>query len=235
MGRWTLAIAILLLWTGTACAQVGVTSLKGAPFSAEVVTQTDRVLQDGNHVRQTTHGKVFRDSEGRTRQETPFQRYGEENHYVSINDPVEQVFISFMMSGEKTASIHHMTPRSAAPPAQVDKSDAKPANSKASTEEEGPCPVLPPVDQLGTKVIEGVAVVGTRQTDTIPADKIGNEKPIVSVNDSWYSDELHEVVLWESDDPQYGHRTMKLVNIQRSEPDRALFQVPADYTVKDMN
>jgi len=43
--------------------------VKGAPFSADVVTETTQTLPDGNHIRQTARAKLYRDSEGRERNE----------------------------------------------------------------------------------------------------------------------------------------------------------------------
>jgi hypothetical protein len=86
-------------------------------------------------------------------------------------------------------------------------------------------------ESLGTQTIEGVAAEGTRVTFTIPAGKIGNDRPIVTVNERWYSPELQTVVLSKNSDPRIGETTYRLTNINRSEPDPSLFQVPADYTV----
>src|SRR5262245_7316473 len=88
-------------------------------------------------------------------------------------------------------------------------------------------------ESLGTQTIEGVAAEGTRVTFTIPAGKIGNERPIVTVNERWYSPELQTVVLSKNSDPRMGETTYRLTNIVRSEPDPSLFQVPSDYTVNE--
>ena len=64
---------------------------------------------------------------------------------------------------------------------------------------------------------------------------MGNEQPIVSVTDSWYSRELQIVVLNETDDGQSGHNSMKLVDIVRADPNSQLFLIPQDYTVKEHN
>ncbi len=74
---------------------------------------------------------------------------------------------------------------------------------------------------------------GTRTTRTIDAGSMGNDKPIISVTETWFSPELKMTVLTVTDDGQSGHSTMKLVNITRAEPIAQLFQVPSDYTVKD--
>jgi hypothetical protein len=41
------------------------------------------------------------------------------------------------------------------------------------------------------------------------------------------------MVLTRSHDPRSGETVYRLTNINRSEPARALFEVPADYTVRD--
>src|SRR4051794_21116389 len=43
--------------------------VKNAPYSAEIVTESTQTLPDGNHIRQTSSVKVYRDGEGRTRRE----------------------------------------------------------------------------------------------------------------------------------------------------------------------
>ncbi len=88
-------------------------------------------------------------------------------------------------------------------------------------------------ESLGTQVVEGVLAEGTRVTFTIAAGKIGNERPIVTVNERWYSPELQAVVMSKNSDPRMGETTYRLTNIIRSEPDPGLFQVPADYTVRE--
>ena len=55
-------------------------AVKGAPYSGEEVNETNHVLADGTRIHRETHAMVYRDSEGRTRRETP------EN--IIINDPV---------------------------------------------------------------------------------------------------------------------------------------------------
>ena len=57
-------------------------------------------------------------------------------------------------------------------------------------------------------------------------------KPIVVVTERWYSSDLQTVVLSKRDDPRTGQTIFQLTNIQRGEPDAALFQVPSDYAVQ---
>jgi hypothetical protein len=43
--------------------------IKGAPYSADVVVESAQTLADGNHISHQETGRVYRDSEGRTRRE----------------------------------------------------------------------------------------------------------------------------------------------------------------------
>jgi hypothetical protein len=98
--------------------------------------------------------------------------------------------------------------------------------------------VLPPdgdknvqKESLGTQMIEGVQAEGTRTTMTIPAGAIGNDLPIKIVSERWYSPELQTVVMSKHSDPRMGDTVYRLTGINRSEPARALFEAPSDYTV----
>ena len=88
-------------------------------------------------------------------------------------------------------------------------------------------------EQLGQKMIEGVQADGTRTTTIIPAGAIGNEQPIKVVAEQWFSPDLQVLVATHHSDPRSGETVYRLVNIVRGEQDRALFEVPADYTIKD--
>lgn len=88
-------------------------------------------------------------------------------------------------------------------------------------------------ESLGQQMIEGVLCEGKRTTLTIAADTIGNDLPINIVSEEWYSPELQVLVLTKRSDPRSGETIYRLTNINRTEPARALFELPTDYTVQD--
>jgi hypothetical protein len=90
------------------------------------------------------------------------------------------------------------------------------------------------MENLDSREIEGIPVTGTRFTNITEAGEAGNDKPIVSTVESWYSTDLKLTLLLVNEDPRYGKTTDKLVNIQRNEPALAVFQIPDGYTVKDV-
>jgi hypothetical protein len=93
-----------------------------------------------------------------------------------------------------------------------------------------PAPVR---EDLGSQTIEGVKAEGTRSTVTIPAGKVGNDKPLAIVSERWVSSELGLTVLSRHSDPRLGTTTYRLTGIDRREPPAALFETPAGYTVEE--
>ena len=74
--------------------------VKGAPYSADSVTETIQTLSDGNRIVNTMTSTVYRDSEGRTRREQTLKGLGplgageEPLQMIFINDPVAGVTYS---------------------------------------------------------------------------------------------------------------------------------------------
>lgn len=88
-------------------------------------------------------------------------------------------------------------------------------------------------EDLGSQVVEGVTANGTRSTTVIPAGAVGNEQPITILSEQWFSPDLEMLVMTKHSDPRVGDTTYRLTNITRAEPDRSLFQVPPDYSVRE--
>ena len=87
-------------------------------------------------------------------------------------------------------------------------------------------------EDLGKQVLEGVLARGTRETITIPAGTVGNERPIEIRSETWYSDELEAIVLSKTSDPRFGETSYRLVNVVRAEPAPDLFAVPQGYEMQ---
>ena len=88
-------------------------------------------------------------------------------------------------------------------------------------------------ERLGKQMVEGVECGGDRVVTTMPAGAIGNERPIETVNETWYSPELQMTILSKRSDPRFGESTYRVTNIVRSEPEATLFQIPSEYTIID--
>lgn len=88
-------------------------------------------------------------------------------------------------------------------------------------------------ETLPDQVIEGLTVHGKRITSTVPAGAMGNDQPIVTTTETWYSPDLQMMVLTKRSDPRVGDTMTALTGISRTEPAATLFQLPAGYTVKE--
>lgn len=86
-------------------------------------------------------------------------------------------------------------------------------------------------EALGQKMVEGVLAEGKRVTTTLPAGTIGNQQPIVAINEQWFSAELEILVMTRHSDPRSGETSYAVTSIVRGEPDAGLFDVPADYQI----
>jgi hypothetical protein len=88
-------------------------------------------------------------------------------------------------------------------------------------------------DSLGPKELEGLEVEGTKFTRTIPAGAFGSPKPIIIVEERWYSPELQTMILIKHSDPRFRRRFCRVTNISRTEPSAQLFVVSSEYKTKN--
>jgi hypothetical protein len=193
----------------------------GEPYSATVTNTTVRTLADGNIIQRTTTGTVARDAQGRTSStETITGMFGQAGTktITFLSDPVAG-YVYTLSAETKTAMRRAMhTANSSGMRAER---ESKPADPNVVTADKG------------TQTINGVSAEGKLVTHTIPAGQMGNEKPIVSTSEIWYSPELQVVISSTRIDPREGKSTFALTDIKRTEPATDLFQVPSDYTIKD--
>lgn len=234
--------------------------VKGAPYSAQAVTETTRTLSDGNHIKNKTTSSIYRDSEGRTRRDQelgavgPWAVPGEPQQTIFINDPVAGA--NYVLD-PRTHIARKMPPlRIGLAPneAPFGAPGGAPKVSIRVEKDVFTAPAPPPpgdglpmqefhvmagpqkgsTESLGKQTIEGVVAEGTRTTVTIPAGEVGNEQPIQITWEKWYSPELQTVVMSKHNDPFVGETVYRLTNIIRGEPARTLFEVPGDYTIKEI-
>ncbi len=88
-------------------------------------------------------------------------------------------------------------------------------------------------EPLGTQVLEGLVAEGIRNTSTLEAGAIGNDRPINIVSERWMSGDLKTVMLTKHSDPRSGEEVFRLTNVNRGNPDASLFQLPSGYTLAE--
>ncbi len=221
--------------------------VKNAPYSAEIVTETTQTLTDGNHIRQSSTAKVYRDTEGRTRREQSLNALGglapSSNlpQVVFINDPVAGFNYALNPQNRTATKSAWARPgrggqaQSANQPmARLRQQSAERSAASAGRWGRGAAARQNiKTESLGRQTIEGVPADGTRTTMTIAAGQWGNEQPIQIVTERWYSPDLQTVVLSKRTDPRMGETISRVTNISRAEPPSSLFEPPADYKVAE--
>jgi len=240
--------------------------VKGAPYSAQAVTETTQTLSDGNRIVNTSTATLYRDGEGRTRREQTLKAVGnvasgEPMQIININDPVAGVSYSLdpsthvarknqsfrfertpmpdgaVAGGVSGSMTFKVTTTPGAEPKVAagggDQFFMKREDSQGAFFKQDAAGKNFVKESLGKQSIEGVDAEGTRTTITIPAGTIGNERPIEIVDERWYSPSLQTVVMTRHSDPRSGEVVYRLTNIDRNEPAHSLFEVPADYQLKE--
>lgn len=216
-------------------------ALKNQPYEARATTEIKQTLADGSHTIQISTSTIARDSDGRT---VRIQKLSNGITATTISDPIAKTHTDYtsdakvahvmtlpteLPSGATVAIAGGFSGSNAGSPIRAvntffaqGHATSSQANSQPNTTTES----------LGTKTLEGLQVIGTRIINTIPAGTIGNDKDITITRETWHAEELNLDVVNTEDDPRFGHTTYSLTNIQRSEPDATLFQVPSDYKIE---
>jgi hypothetical protein len=212
----------------------------GAPFSATVKSTFEQKLPDGNSIRGFARSRQARDSLGKTMSEMVQScTLGEdgqphESLRVSVYNPVAKTDTIWEAGGAdpKVARVYH---RAQPAPSRTPGEQAKIREQRAAFQMYQPPLRESKTEDLGMKTINGVSAKGSRQVRTIPVGEEGNELPLEIVSETWQSQELGLLVLSSSDDPRSGRRTSELEELNRGEPDPALFMPPADYKVEEIH
>lgn len=139
------------------------------------------------------------------------------------NQALERAKAEERSSATERAGVRRIAPSEAPAVMETKMRSAQPEIPGATTTRE----------DLGSQTFEGVRAQGTRTTTVIAAGAIGNDQPITVVSEQWFSPDLQVLVMTRHSDPRSGETVYRLTNIVRAEPDRSLFEIPADYTVKD--
>jgi hypothetical protein len=207
--------------------------------------------------------KVYRDSFGRTRRERSLfgggtnyaQQFTNAPVIVEIDDPVAGVRYILDPQNKvahrqqlQAAPVRAIQPPTAPVPAPGGGGGGRVASagSVASIQTAPVMRATPPgvlmtgaarpqvkSEKLGTQLIDGVSAEGISLTHTIPAGAQGNDRPITTIGESWFSTELKVLILFKRSDPRHGDYTHRLTNISRAVPDPTLFQPPPEYTIVD--
>lgn len=198
--------------------------LPNAPFQATVTAEWTKHLPDGTTTTVRNHRLVVRDSQGRIYQErrtlVPEGSSRQSQVFrIEISSPVTHTkyFCDPSLQECELRSYDMPVTEPVVPAGEMAKGTRY--LSRAS---------------LGTKTIEGLDAIGTRETITIQTGVIGNSAPIDSTKEFWYSPKLGLNLQVLRLDPLHGDQLFNVTDLQLSEPDSRLFVLPAGCKVVDL-
>ncbi len=220
------------------------------PYTAKFKITIEQTLANGATLTNESTELQIEDSQGRLRTETATPAHGEVagQTIFHIHDTVARTDVMWATQG-KTVSVRKRPPvtqghtcwsyasdeqeRVTATPAQqiVEAAPKAGAQVAAATLRARSQEHSRTNEDLGVQTIQGIEAVGTRMTETTPIGAIGNDAPLVRTTETWRAKSLPLVVRSVADDPRTGKRTRELVELNQSEPDPALFDLPEGYRV----
>jgi hypothetical protein len=193
----------------------------GFPLSVDIVEERTTKLPDGTSKAEVLTSKVYRDGAGRMRTETRvigdscepmtiIQLFNKPDGFVAILVPAEKAGGRFLLSKKQQSEAGYgfttIDPLST-------------AHGKKTSKTQG----------LGKQTIEGVEFDGSRTTTTVDG-----QPSIIGFQDHWAAHDLGLFGLEKSSGPDL-ESSAKIRNLDRHEPDPALFTPPADYEIRDLN
>ncbi len=196
-----------------------------APFTLTLATEWVKPLgTDGNTVTLVNQRRIARDRNGRIFQErvllTPKgMKLSDGPNVLQFADPAQHTVINCFLATRQC----HIIPYTPEPAAQPD-TEAGTTTYRQAVEHRKP---------LGKDMMDGVEVQGTESTTVIAAGAFGNSKPVTIARTFWYSPALGINLKSTRDDPRSGEQCFTVTHLSRDEPDPALWQVPADFTIVD--
>jgi len=198
-------------------------SLPNAPFTATVNTGWIRQLPDGSTITLKNHRAIARDAAGRIFQErralVPDDGKAQSGvTQIEISDPVTHELYICMPQG-RTCQVEVFSPPESFPYTPT----AKAHVAQGSTSES---------EDLGTQSIGGLETVGTRETTIIRAGTIGNNSPLLSKREFWFSPSV--TLISKRQDPLSGTQNFEVSDITLGEPDAKLFEVPSGFRILDL-
>jgi hypothetical protein len=200
-------------------------SLPNAPFTAIVNTEWIRQLPDGSAITLKNHRAIARDAAGRIFQErralVPDDGKSKSGiTQIEISDPVSHE-LYICIPYERTCQLEEFSPRESAPYGAPGKSHMVQGSNSES-------------EDLGKQSIGGLETVGTRETTVIPAGAIGNNSPILSKREFWYSPQLGVNLISKLQHPLSGTQNFQVSDIALGQPDAKLFEVPSGFKILDL-
>jgi len=199
----------------------------GAPFSLTLATEWTRPLNNGGSFTLANERRIVRDSYGRIYQERwilvpkggPYKSH---MNVFQITDPELHRWYNCETATKvcELLTYHLTTVDKYVPSMAINGSIAKGMGTQVHQD-------------LGTSSVEDVPTHGYRDTQTLNPGAMGNDAPMVTTREFWWSPDLGLNLISIVDSPRFGKQVFRAKDISTTPPDAGLFVVPDDYKVVD--
>jgi hypothetical protein len=199
----------------------------GAPFSLILDTEWTRPMGNGGTFTLTNERHIVRDSKGRIYQERWFLvpkggKIKSTMNVFQVTDPEQHTWFN-CITATKVCDLYryHLTTQDKFEP-PIGASGNLPDDSGVRLHED-----------LGKSNTEGIDTHGYRETTTINVGVMGNDQPMVTTREFWYSPRLAVNLVSAVDAPQSGKQVFTAREISTAEPEPTFFEIPADFKIVD--
>jgi len=198
-----------------------------APFSLTLATEWTRPMAGGGSFTLINQRHIVRDSKGRIYQERWIlvPKGGATKSWMDvfqITDPEQHTWLN-CITATKVCDLYNYR--------LTAQEKYEPAIGETRTLPDGRG--FRQHEDLGEGSTEGVETHGYRETVTINPGVMGNDAPMVSTREFWWSPRLAINLLSIVETPDAGKQVFTVRELSTSEPDPAFFNVPEGYSVVD--
>lgn len=199
----------------------------GAPFSLTLSTEWTRPMDNGGTFTLVNERHVVRDGKGRIYQERWFLvpkggNVKSQMNVFQITDPEQHTWLNCEVRTKVCELLEYKLTADATYQPPIGPTGPMPNGTGYRQHED-----------LGPDVTLGIDTHGYRETRTIYAGEMGNDKPMVSVREFWYSPQLGINLISIVDEPQSGKQVFTVKEISTGEPDLSYFDLPRAYKIVD--
>ena len=202
--------------------------IANAPFTLTLLTEWSRPLASGGTYTLANQRRIARDGKGRIYEERWLlvPKGGKLASVMDVRqfaDPNRHTLYNCFTDGKVCQLVSY--------------SGSTQAVYKPAISPTGPLPDGSGFHQhedLGVANTNGVDTTGYRETTTINPGVMGNDRPMISTREFWYSSQLGINLISKVDTPQSGKQVFNVKDLTTSEPDPTLFELPEGYKIVDL-
>jgi hypothetical protein len=198
-----------------------------APFSLTLETEWSRPMSGGGTYTLVNKRQIMRDSAGRIYQErwmlAPKNgKMQSEMDFIQISNPADHTLYNCQIDIKRCFLIPYTGSTADTYQLAIHPSGALSDNSGYHQHED-----------LGHSNLSGIDTIGYREVTTLNPGVFGNDQPMITTREFWYSPQLGINLLSKLDSPQSGKQTFTARDISTSEPEAHFFALPEGFTVQD--